>query len=392
MQRAYSDRSRGIAVSKAVEIANGLLRAGETRSDIITLNDGELDFDTPAEVIEATVDALRRGRTRYDDLLGLAALRTSICRKLRHENGVESSPDEILVTNGSSQAIFEIFQTFINPGDEVVVPVPCWPTYLEGIRQAGGVPVPHPCTAPDIDPDALAARISPRTRMLVVNTPHNPTGAVYSRTALERIVGLAAARDLLILADEAYEAFTFGERAHHSIAALAGRERDRVLTTRSFSKSYAMTGYRIGYVHASRDIIGRLAALHAHMTDNVCTFAQYGAARALNIGSSATAGWCDALRARTALAAARLDAALPCRPPAGAFYLFPDITHLLGARFPDAVAFCNRLLEETGVAVVPGEAFAMAGHIRISVAGAGMDGIAAGCDRIAAFVRDAQAG
>lgn len=387
MQRYYSTRSVAISESKAIGIANRLLRLKEECSDLVMLNDGELDFETPATLIEATREALSQHRTRYDHVLGVAELRKLICDRLLQVDGIARSPEEILVTNGSSQAIFEIFQTMIDPGDEVIIPVPCWPTYIEGVKLAGGIPILCRNTGPDIDVSALALLVTPQTKMLVINTPHNPTGAVYSLGALERIIDLAVTHDFLVLADEAYEKFVFDGHVHHSIAAVAGRHHDRVLTTKSFSKSYAMTGFRVGYVHAHRAIISRLSTLHAHMTDNVCTFAQYGAIRALETGDGVVREWIGALQERRDLVVNRVGELFPCIAPHGAFYVFPCISHLLGKTVPGAPEFCNLLLEETGVAIVPGEAFGLENHIRISFAGSPIESIARGFDRIAAFLR-----
>lgn len=385
--RSYeSTRSQNVSESRVTTIANEILRMRARGAEILGFMEGELDFPAAPEVIEATKAALEQGKTRYDDILGLRELRERVAQKLTEENGVAASPEELLVTNGSSQAIFEIFQAVLDPGDEVLVPTPGWQTYIEAIRLAGGVPKLYACTGDDVDTSLIEGLVGPHTKMLVVNTPHNPTGAVYSKRSLEALVDLAVAKDLLVLSDEAYEKILFDGAVHHSIAALAGRHRERILTTQTFSKSHAMTGFRVGYVHASSAIISRLAALHSHLTDNVCTFAQWGALRALEAGEGTLRERVTVLQARKERAVRRAAPLFEFAPPRGAFYLFPRISPLLGRRLGSATDFCDALLKEAGVAVLPGEAFGLEGHIRISFAGTPLTAIDAGFDRIATFV------
>ncbi|QCO00273.1 aminotransferase class I/II-fold pyridoxal phosphate-dependent enzyme (plasmid) [Azospirillum argentinense] len=382
---------RGGAMERAiaVDVANRILRIKETRPDLVLFHDGELDAGPAESVLEATKEALDHGRTRYDDLQGLKRLRERICELQLAPDGIAADPREILVGNGSSQVIFEIFQTLLEPGDEVIVPSPTWPTYGQGIRHAGGIPVPCRSLGSDLDVDAVRERITPATSMVVINTPHNPTGAVYSADALGRLLELTLRHDLFVLADEAYHGLLFDGRRHVSIRALAGAKGGHVLTTRSFSKAHAMTGFRVGYVHARADIIRSLADLHAHMTDNVCTFAQYGALRAVEDGAPFVEQIAAMLQQRRDAAIGRAHALFECVPPAGGFYLFPHVAPFLGHRFRDAVDFAERLMEEAGVAVLPGEAFGARGHVRIAFAGTPPDAIAEGFDRIAEFLQRA---
>jgi aspartate aminotransferase len=379
-------RATALRPQGAVAIANALLRRRREGKDVIALHDGELDFETPPAVVEATRRALTEGRTRYDDLAGLLELREAVAARLAAEQRVAAGPENVLVTNGSSQAIYEAFQCFVGPGDEVLVPTPAWPTYREGVKMAGGVPVGYRCSAGGLDPDELRRAAGPRAKMIVVNSPHNPTGAVLSRGDLLAVLELAAARDLLVLADEAYDAFVYGGARHVSLAALAGDQAFRVLTMRSFSKTYSMTGFRVGYLYAHPRVIERCAALHAHLSDNVCTFAQYGALAALGLPPDEVARRAGALEERCRLAHAALDPLLPCAPAAGGFYLFAALGAGAAGRDADATAFALRLLDETGVAVVPGDVFDGPGRVRVSLAAAPPPAIEAAAGRLAAFL------
>lgn len=385
MPRKRSERSAQLSESRGIGIANQLLALGD-RPDLIKLNDGEFDVGAPPAAVAAAREALRVGHTRYDEVQGLRALRKLICEKLCQENGIAAKADEILVTNGSSQAIVEVFLTLVDPGDEVLVPQPCWPTYLEGVKLCGGVPVPYPQSGLDLDCRSLEDAMTPRTRIVVLNTPHNPTGAVYSREALRRAVEAAGSRGIYVLADEAYERLVLDGHEHHSAAALAGPYQDLVITTQSFSKAFSMSGFRVGYVHAERGLIDALATLHGHMSDNVCTFAQHGAVAALQSRRTEVDARRSILQGRMALATDRCRRLFPCVPPAGGFYLFPDVSAALRGPVTDAPAFCKLLLGETGVAVLPGEAFGVGGHVRISVAGSPVEAILEAFDRMAGLL------
>jgi aspartate aminotransferase len=372
--------------SWGVEFANSLLAAKDAHEDLCSLNDGEFDLSPPQAVIDATREALARGKTRYDEVKGLRSLREGICAKLRRDDGIAADPDEILVTNGSSQVIFEIFQCYLSPGDRVLIPMPAWPTYEQGIRLAGGIPVGYPCLHPELDLDHLRRLAEGGAKMLVINSPHNPTGIVLSRNTMERLVALAAEFDMLILSDEAYDGLL-----HHSVERVNTRsvgdaEGARILTTRSFSKCYSMTGFRIGYLHASREIVDRCAALHAHLSDNVCTFAQFGAAAALELPDEFVVDRASILQARLETAYELISPVLPCPSPRGGFYLFPDLAPVLGRRWVDAPEFVVSLLQETGVATLPGDAFGCSDHFRISVAAVSRERTAHAMGRILDFI------
>ncbi len=328
---------------------------------IIDLAVGEPHFATPAPVIEATKNALDARRTRYGPVNGLTELRS---RLAAHFNGYGA--ENILVTNGSKQALFMIFQALCNPGDEVIIPIPFWVSFVEQVKLAGGTPVFVHTQKYQLDSDAVQQAITPRTKAILINSPNNPSGAVYPLKELRSIARLAAEHDLFIVADEAYESFVYDGEEHISLHEIeTGRE--RTIVTRSFSKTYGMTGFRIGYVAATAPVIAALSRIQSHLSGNVCTFAQYGA---LGIPSLDD----DWLMARQAEMQRKRDIAFSyasrifkCMKPKGAFYLFPDVSAVLK---PGQTArdLADHLLTEAGVAVVPGEAFGMPEHLRISFA------------------------
>lgn len=378
-------RIKQLNPSFGIQLANSILAAKSQHSDIIHLNDGELDLSPPSTVIEATQDALAAGKTRYDEVKGLRSLREKICEKLWRDDGISANPDEILVTNGSSQAIFEIFQCYISPGDRVLIPTPAWPTYEQGIRIAGGVPVGYPCFNPDLDIDLMRRLTGSGAKMIIVNSPHNPTGTVLSRATIEGLIALADERDMLVLSDEAYDGLLHNTVERVSALMVGVAERSRILTTRSFSKSYSMTGFRIGYFHASRNIVDRCAMLHEHLSDNVCTFAQFGADAAMGLSPQFVAERAAILQQRLETAYELISPILPCSKPSGGFYLFPDLRPVMGGRWNTAPEFVSSLLRDAGIATLPGEAFGCPGFFRISIAAVNGDGISSAMKRLIHF-------
>jgi aspartate aminotransferase len=329
--------------------------------DVINLAIGEPAFATPAPVLTATVQALQGGFTRYDATGGVAALRAKLAAAFE---GLGA--ENIVVTNGAKQALFSIFQAICDAGDEVILPVPCWVSFAAQIRLAGAEPVSVPCRSDhQLDLAAIERAIGPRTRAIIVNSPNNPTGAVYPRQTFQALAALAQANDLWIIADEAYRDFVYSPRKPFSAWSLS-ELRDRLIVVRSFSKTAAMTGFRVGYLAASGDLPRALEGLQSHLCGNVCTFVQHGA-----LAASEELPWMkswlaelDDLR-RFALAQTR--SLFECTEPRGAFYLFPDVRRRL-APGQGSGDFALDLLRQTGVATVPGEAFGAPGHLRICYA------------------------
>lgn len=372
--------------------ARALAAAGK---DVISLSMGEPDFAPPEHVREAAARAARCGDTRYGPVAGQPALRAAIAEKFWRENGLRYSPEETIVGTGGKQILFSAFFSTLNPGDEVIVPTPCWVSYPDMVRACGGVPVLAECPKERgfvLDPDTLEAHITPRTRWIVLNSPSNPTGAVYQADRLTEIGAvLARHEDILVLTDDIYEHFLYDE-SFHTICSVCPDLRDRTLTMNGVSKAYAMPGWRIGYGAGPRDLIRAMEIAHGQMTSGASSLSQSAALAALTGPQDALAERRSVYRARRDLVVDRLDAIdmLDCPRPAGAFYAFPSCHRSMGMRTAAGTPvssdrdFAMALLTEVGVAVVPGAAFKTEGHFRISYAGAD-DELIEGCRRISDF-------
>jgi aspartate aminotransferase len=350
--------AEGSKTARFIPLLDALKRQGRP---VISLAIGEPAYATPAPVIDATKDALDRQETRYSDMAGLMDLRTGLAGRFEG-----CGPENVVVFNGSKQALYAIFQSICDPGDQVIIPVPCWVSFAEQVKLAGGEPVVVRTKDHQLDVDAMAAAVTAKTKAILVNSPNNPTGAVYPRQDLERIARLAMEKDVFVIADEAYDFFVYDDRPCFSLYALE-TVRDRLILTRSFSKHYSMTGFRVGYAVAPTAVAAAMVRLQSHLTGNVCTFAQHGALAALAMDEALLVRRRADLQCKRDLAFEQVSAMFPCIRPRGAFYLFPDISGHLRAGETSG-GFAARILEQTGVAVVPGEDFGMDGHVRICFA------------------------
>ena len=356
-----SDKIESIEGSKTVAFTSLIQQLRQEGRQIINLAIGEPEYDTPAAVIDATQKALDDQKTRYGPVNGLPELRIRLAAQF---SGYDS--DNILITNGSKQALYMIFQVICDPGDEVIIPIPFWVSFIEQVKLAGGTPVPVATRDNQLDCEAIEAAVSPRTKAILINSPNNPSGAVYPLADLQRIAQLANDHSLYVVADEAYNAFVYDGNMHASMFAIEA-VRNRVIVTQSFSKSYSMTGFRIGYIAASGEIIAALSKIQSHLSGNVCTFAQYGALAALSLTDQLFSERCAKLQQKRDIAFQYVSRLFPCNKPRGAFYLFPDVSAVLN-KDETSEALAARILKQAGVAVVPGEAFGMATHMRISFA------------------------
>lgn len=314
----------------------------------------------------ATLGALRAGRTRYCESSGLPELRRLVARKLRARNRIEVAEEEVLITNGAKQAVYEALQALCDPGDEALIPSPCWVTFPEAARLAGARPVLVPMRSLDVP--RLEAAVTRRTRVVIINSPNNPTGAVYPRGALAALARLAARRGLAVVSDEAYEDLVYDGGRHVSLASLPGA-RGLVTTVGTFSKSFSMSGFRVGYLAGPRDVVRAAARIHGHVTGNVCTFAQLGAVAALGLGRRLLAGRRAALERRRDLAWRLASRVFECEKPQGGLFVFADARKHLGGRRRDSSALSRYLLEKAGVATVPGSACGREGWLRLSFSG-----------------------
>ena len=372
MPRPPELSARAVALKPSLTLAIGaqakaLQRAGR---DICSLSAGEPDFDTPDFIVEATRQALRDGITRYGPAAGDPELRAAVAEKLSSGNGIATSPEQVLITNGGKQAIYNLFQVLLNPGDEVLLPAPYWLSYPEMAALAGAKVKLIPTQAGEgfrLDLTAVEAAISPRSRLLVLNSPGNPTGRVMKRQELEGVAELVRRHpQLLVMSDEIYEFLLAEGEQHHSFAAIAPDLADRCFTVNGFAKGWAMTGWRLGYLAGHQDVIKAAAALQSQSTSNVCSFAQRGALAAIQGPRDCVSAMAESYNRRRQLLTEGLQGieGITLVEPRGAFYAFPQLPESAGG----SMDFCRRALEQAGLAVVPGLAFGNDRCIRLSCA------------------------
>jgi aspartate aminotransferase len=376
-----SQRVRNIEESKTTGLMDLVQQMQAAGTEVISFNAGEPDFNAPEPILKATIEALKAGKTKYSAVPGLPALRKAIAAKVHTENGIQAEAANILVANGSKQILYNVFQAICDPGDEVIIPSPYWVTFPEIVKLADGVPVFVETQNHQLDLAAIEAAITPRTCAILINSPNNPTGAVFPEADLRAVGQLALKHDLYVVSDEAYAGLTYDGTQHISMAALDPAFASRVITTQSFSKDYCMTGFRVGFLVADKALVKAINGLHSHLTGNVCTFAQYGALAALEMDPAIMASMQETFQRRLDLAYPLCTEIFPCVRPQGAFYLFPDVRAYLGERFADDDALAEYLLKEAHVAVVPGSSFGAPGFLRISFS-TSEDNIRAGFARI----------
>ncbi len=353
--------------------------------DVLSFGAGEPDFNTPQHITNAAIQALHDGQTRYTESAGLLELREAIATKLSVDNNLNYEPSQISVNCGAKHSCYNAILAVCNPGEEVIIPAPYWTSYPEMVRLAGGVPVfveTKPENGWKITAEEFEGAMSPLTKMIILNSPGNPTGSVYTREELEKIAEIAAAEDILILSDEIYEKLVYAGQEHVSIASLSKEINDLTITINGFSKAYAMTGWRLGYTAAPKAIATAIDNIQSHTTSNPTTFAQYGAIAALNGDQQIVADMRDEFDMRRQYMLSRLQGIKNIRvvEPLGAFYFLVNIEPI-GIK---SVNFAEKLLSKQKVAVVPGVAFGAEYTIRFSYA-TSLDIINAGMDRFEEF-------
>lgn len=387
-----AQRARRLVPSATLAVAARARALRAAGVDVISFAAGEPDFDTPERVKAAAIRALRDGWTKYTDAAGIPELRAAVCAKLRRDRGLEYEPADVVVSVGAKHSLYNVCAVLLDPGDEVLVPAPYWVSYAEQVRLCDGVPVPVPTDEAagfQVDPEALRRAAGPRTKLLILNSPNNPTGAVYPRERLEAVAALAGERGLVVVSDECYEALSY-EGPVPSIAALGPEMRARTVVVQTCSKAYAMTGWRIGYAAAPREIARAMADFQSQCTSNPTSIAQWAAVEALTGPQDEVAKMVGEFERRRRAMVEGLNRipGLRCHWPQGAFYVFPDVSGLFGRRWAggmltgsaDVAAFW---LEEARVAVVPGADFGSDRHVRLSYA-CGLEAIRTGLERIAA--------
>lgn len=378
------------SVTLAIAAKAGKLRAEGV--DVVNFSAGEPDFDTPERIKAAAVDALRKGLTKYTDVKGIEPLREAISEKYRQEHDLRYRKEDILVSCGAKHSIYNVLQAVVDPDDEALIPAPYWVSYSDMVLLAGGVPRLISSTESGgfrIQPEQLEAALSPRTRVFFLNSPCNPTGASYNRNELLALAKVLEKHDCLIIADDIYEKIVYDGFEVHNIVKLCPALRDRTIIVNGVSKTYAMTGWRIGYALGPSDIIAAAGKIQSQSTSNPTSIAQAAAVEAIRGPQEEVATMVREFHKRRDVIVDRLNAidGITCRKPEGAFYVFPNISVLLnktahGTQVGSPCAIADYLLEEAKVAVVPGEDFGSTEHIRFSYA-TSLEDIERGCARIA---------
>ena len=382
------------SVTLAIAAKAGKLRAEGV--DVINFSAGEPDFDTPERIKAAAIDALRKGLTKYTDVTGIEPLREAISEKYRQEYDLHYRKEDILVSCGAKHSIYNILQAVVDPGDEALIPAPYWVSYSDMALLAGGVPrliSSNESGGFRIQPEQLEAALSPRTRIFFLNSPCNPTGASYNRDELLALAKVLEKHDCLIVADDIYEKIVYDGFEVHNIITLCPALRDRTIIVNGVSKSYAMTGWRIGYALGPSDIIAAAGKIQSQSTSNPTSIAQAAAVEAIRGPQEEVAIMVREFHKRRDVIVDQLNAidGITCRKPQGAFYVFPNVSELLnksgrGKKLGSPCDLADYLLEEAQVAAVPGEDFGSKEHIRFSYA-ASLEDIEKGCARIRVAVQ-----
>ncbi|XP_073059026.1 bifunctional aspartate aminotransferase and glutamate/aspartate-prephenate aminotransferase [Primulina eburnea] len=379
---SLSPRVNSVKPSKTVAITDQATALAQAGVPVIRLAAGEPDFDTPAIIAEAGIKAIREGYTRYTPNAGTMELRTAICHKLKEENGISYTPDQILVSNGAKQSILQAVLAVCSPGDEVLVPAPFWVSYPEMARLADATPVILPTSLSSnflLDPKLLESKLSEKSRLLILCSPSNPTGSVYPRQLLEEIAKIVAKHPrLLVLSDEIYEHIIYAPATHTSFASLPCMW-DRTLTVNGFSKAFAMTGWRLGYLAGPKHFVAACGKIQSQSTSGASSISQKAAVAALRMGfagGEVVATMVKAFRERRDFLVQSFGAmeGVKISEPRGAFYLFLDFSFYYGSTIDDfgtvtgSESLCRYLLDKAQVALVPGDAFGDDSCIRISYA------------------------
>ena len=361
--------------------------------DVVDFGAGEPDFDTPDYIKDAAIKALKAGKTKYTAESGIVELRATIAAKLEKENGLKYTPEQIIVNIGGKHSVYEAMQAVLDPGDEVILPIPYWVTYPETIKLAGAIPIivqTDKNNSYKMTPAQLKKALTKKTAMLVLNSPSNPGGFTYTPEELKALAKVLEGTKVVVLSDEIYEKLIYGDTKFVSFASLSKDAYDRTLTLNGLSKTFSMTGWRLGYTAGPLDVIKAMGRLQSHMTSNPVTFAQYAAIAAL---SDPTAGQTvEKMRAeferRGKYMAERLNSikGAKCPEPTGAFYCFPDVSshygrNINGMKINGSMDFAKAILEQANVALVPGLPFGCDNNVRLSFA-CSLEQIAKGLDRL----------
>lgn len=395
MKKRLASRMEAVSPSLTLAItakAKALKAAGE---NVISFGVGEPDFNTPEHIVDAAKTALDKGYTKYTPSSGLPALREAICEKLKRDNGLDYKPSQVIVSNGAKHSVFNVCFALLEEGDEVIVPAPYWLTYPEAVKVCGGVPVYAECTKENgfkMTAEALEKAITPKTKMLIFNSPNNPTGAVYTEDEVRAIAKVCEENEIFVLSDEIYEKLCYSGTKPLSIAACSEKMKDLTVVVNGVSKTYAMTGWRIGYLAAPEDVAKAIDSFQSHATSNACSISQYAAIEALKSPEEEIEKMVSifAERREKLLALLKDVKGVTAVEPQGAFYVMLDVSGVYGKSYhgktvTGSVEFAAELLESEKVAVVPGISFGADDCVRISYS-LSMAEIEEGIRRIKKFV------
>lgn len=385
-----SDRVKQLSPSPTLAItatANALKQQGH---NVVALGAGEPDFNTPAHILDAAKEAMDKGFTKYTASGGIKELKEAVISKFANENGLTYTVKEVMVTVGGKEGLYNLFQVILNEGDEVIIPAPYWVSYIEQVKLAGGKPVVVNGKEENdlkITPEQLEAAITEKTKAIIINSPSNPTGMIYTAQELRELGNVADKHDLVIVSDEIYEHLIYNDQPHISIAALEDRFFRRTVIITGVSKTYAMTGWRIGYAAGPQEIIKAMTDLQSHSTSNPTSVAQFAAIAAISGTQEPVVQMKAAFKERRDYVMERISniQGFRCITPPGAFYAFIHVKDVLGNKYSSVDEWSTELLKEELVAVVPGSAFGADDYIRISYA-TSLDNLKEAFNRIEHFV------
>ncbi|MCY6958238.1 pyridoxal phosphate-dependent aminotransferase [Clostridium brassicae] len=390
-----SSKAKQIAPSLTLSITAKAKEMSKNGIDVVSFGAGEPDFNTPENIQNAAIKAIKNGLTKYTAASGINELKEAIVNKFKSDNGLDYSNDQIIISTGAKQCLANAFQAILNRGDEVLVPTPYWVSYPELIKLADGVPVfvnNKKSNGYKYSLDVLEECITANTRAIIVNSPNNPTGCIYTRDELKMIADFAKKYNLIIISDEIYEKLIYGDNKHISIASLSEDAYNRAIVINGVSKSYAMTGWRIGYAASSKEIIKLMSSIQSHTTSNPNSIAQYAALEALNGDQSSMNLMVKEFEKRRDSMIDRINKIdkVSCLKADGAFYIMIDVSNFYGKKIKesvinDSLEFSRVLLEEENVAVIPGDAFGLGDYIRVSYA-TSMENIEKGLEKIQKFL------
>lgn len=390
-----SKKALSMTASVTLAITAKAKKLKEEGVDVVSFGAGEPDFNTPVNIQKAAEKAIEEGKTKYTPASGIQELKEAICNKLSMDNGLTYKPSQIVVSNGAKHSLYNTLMAILNPGDEVLVPNPYWVSYPELVKLNDGIPVFVPTTEENefkYTIDELEAAVTDKTKAIILNSPNNPTGTVYTSEELKVIGDFAVKHDMYIISDEIYEKLVYGDTVHVSIASLSDTYKERTIVINGMSKAYAMTGWRMGYTASSEEIAKVMSNVQSHATSNPSSITQYASVEALTGSQSDIILMKNEFEKRRNYMVEKINSikGISCKMPQGAFYVMINITEVIGKKIKgysinSSEDLCKALLEEEKVAVIPGEAFGTDKYVRLSYA-TSLENIIKGLDRIEKFL------